>query len=119
MNKINLQEKLGLFQETWTPKIIGALNGQQVKLARLEGEFVWHSHEHEDELFLVLEGSLTMQFRDREVQLGPGEMLIVPRGVEHNPVAPQGASVLLFEPEATAHTGEVEHERTVTDQEWI
>ncbi|MFT7484276.1 MAG: mannose-6-phosphate isomerase-like protein (cupin superfamily) [Candidatus Paceibacteria bacterium] len=119
MKKINLPEKLALFDETWSPKIIGALNGQEVKLARLKGEFVWHSHAEEDELFLVLEGELTMQFRDREVHLSQGDMLIVPRGVEHNPVAPTGASVMLFEPATTAHTGEVVHERTVTDKNWI
>ena len=119
MDKINLAEKLGLFNETWTPKIIGALNGQLVKLAKIEGEFTWHSHADEDELFLVLEGSLTMQLRDREVYLEKGDVFIVPRGVEHNPVSPEGASVLLFEPEATKHTGEVMNERTVTDQQWI
>ncbi len=116
---IRLSDKLATFDEHWTPKIIGALNGQEVKLAKLKGEFVWHSHENEDEMFLVLEGSLTMKFRDHEVELQTGEMLIVPRGVEHNPVSPNGASVLLFEPEATAHTGKVVDERTVTDQEWI
>jgi mannose-6-phosphate isomerase-like protein (cupin superfamily) len=119
MDKVNLAEKLSLFQETWTPKIVGALNGQEVKLAHLSGEFVWHSHDDEDEMFLVLEGSLIMKFRDREVPLAKGEMLVVPRGVEHNPYAPDGASVLLFEPSATAHTGRVQSERTVTDQEWI
>ena len=119
MEKVNIADKLSLFQEKWTPKIIGALNGQEVKLAHLEGEFVWHSHDDEDELFLVVEGSLTMKFRDREVQLEQGEMLIVPRGVEHNPYAPDGASVLLFEPSATPHTGRILSDRTVTDQEWI
>lgn len=119
MDKVNLSQKLGLFQETWTPRIVGALNGQEVKLAHLKGEFVWHSHENEDEMFLVLEGRLIMRFRDREVTLEKGEMLIVPRGVEHNPYAPDGASVLLFEPASTAHTGTTESELTVTDQEWI
>lgn len=119
MKKVNLQEKLSLFQETWTPKIIGALNGQEVKIAKLDGDFVWHAHEDEDELFLVLEGSLVMKFADRDVKLGVGEMLIVPRGVEHMPVAEPGTSVLLFEPANTAHTGKVVSERTVNDQKWI
>jgi mannose-6-phosphate isomerase-like protein (cupin superfamily) len=122
--KINLASKLGLFNETWTPKIIGELNGQQVKLAKLEGELTWHAHADEDELFLVLEGSLTIQYRDEdghqsEVRLEQGDMYIVPRGVEHNPVASEGASVLLFEPASTKHTGELIIDRTVTDQEWI
>ncbi len=119
MDKVNLAHKLSLFQETWTPKIVGALNGQEVKLAHLEGEFVWHSHANEDELFLVLEGSLIMRFRDREVALEKGEMIVVPRGVEHNPYAPTGASILLFEPAATPHTGTTQSELTVTNQEWI
>lgn len=119
MKKINLQHKLALFDETWTPKIIGALNGQEVKIAKLEGDFVWHAHEDEDELFLVLEGSLVMKFADRDVKLEVGDMLIVPRGVEHMPVAEPGTSVLLFEPEGTAHTGDVVSERTVNDQKWI
>ncbi len=116
---VNLKDKLGLFAETWTPKIIGELNGQQVKLAKLKDEFMWHSHELEDELFLVLDGELTIQMRDREVHLKAGEMYIVPRGVEHNPVAGSGASVLLFEPAQTKHTGKHITERTVVDQEWI
>jgi len=114
---INLTDKLGLFDETWTPKIIAELNGQQLKLAKLQGEFVWHSHEHEDELFLVLEGQLSIEFSDRDtVHLSKGDMYIVPRGVEHNPVANEGASVLLFEPAATKHTGKLITDRTVTDQ---
>jgi len=119
MEKVNLDEKLARFDETWTPKIVGALNGQLVKLAKIQGEFMWHSHAEEDELFLCLEGALTIQLRDRDVHLEPGEFFIVPRGVEHNPVAPDGASVLLFEPAGTKHTGEVVSERTVNDQQWI
>jgi mannose-6-phosphate isomerase-like protein (cupin superfamily) len=123
-DKINLASKLGLFNETWTPKIIGELNGQQVKLAKLEGELTWHAHADEDELFLVLEGSLVIQLRDQhghqsEVSLEQGDMFIVPKGVEHNPVASEGASVLLFEPASTKHTGDLIIDRTVTDQEWI
>ena len=113
MNVVNLKEKLAAFDETWSPKIVGALNGQHVKLSKLEGEFVWHSHEHEDELFLVLEGSLELQLRDRVVTLREGEFFIVPRGVEHKPVAHERCSVLLFEPEATVNTGEVESELRV------
>lgn len=116
---VNLSNKLSMFNATWTPKIIGELNGQQVKLAKLKDEFMWHSHEHEDEMFLVLDGELTIQMRDREVHLKAGEMYIVPRGVEHNPVAGSGASVLLFEPAQTKHTGRHMTERTVVDQEWI
>lgn len=119
MKPIDLKEKLSLFDAKWTPKIIGALNGQQVKLAKLEGEFVWHDHAEEDEMFLVLEGSLIMRFRDREERLEVGQILIVPRGVEHQPYAPEGASVLLFEPASTPHTGDVVSELTVTDQDWI
>ncbi len=117
---VNLRDKLARFDETWTPKLIGALNGQLVKLAKLEGELMWHAHEDEDELFLVLEGELTIQLRDRDdVHLKVGDMYIVPKGVEHNPVTTTGASVLLFEPEATKHTGEHMTERTVIDQQWI
>ncbi|MBO6513920.1 MAG: cupin domain-containing protein [Phycisphaerales bacterium] len=116
---VNLKDKLDLFTETWTPKIIGELNGQQVKLAKLDGELMWHAHAEEDELFLVLDGELTIQMRDREVHLKKGEMYIVPRGVEHNPVASSGASVLLFEPAQTKHTGEHITERTVVDQQRI
>ena len=119
MQKINLREKLALFSETWTPKIIAQLNGQELKLAKLEGEFVWHSHEEEDELFLVLEGALTIKLTSGEVHLEAGELFIVPKGVEHNPVSAQGAAVLLLEPAGTKHTGEHLLERTVVDQEWI
>lgn len=120
MDKVNLKQKLALFEQTWTPKIVGALNGQEVKLAKLEGEFLWHAHDEEDEMFLLLEGSLTMCFRDRaDVILEVGEMLIVPRGVEHLPMAPHGASVLLIEPAGTGHTGSTVSDRTVVDQEWI
>ncbi|TNE50655.1 MAG: cupin domain-containing protein [Deltaproteobacteria bacterium] len=111
--KVNLAEKFSLFQEHWTPKIVGELNNQQVKLAKLLGEFVWHQHEHEDELFLVVKGTLHIQFRDREVTLQEGEFLIVPKGVEHKPVAPEEVHVLLFEPASTQHTGEVESDLTV------
>ncbi|HMP02270.1 MAG TPA: cupin domain-containing protein [Gemmatales bacterium] len=117
MHKVNLSEKLALFQDHWSPKIVGELNGQQVKLAKFQGEFVWHQHEQEDELFLVVKGCFRMEFRDRQVWLEEGEFLIVPRGVEHRPVADSEVHVLLFEPASTSNTGNVHHERTVTDLE--
>lgn len=121
MQSINIKEKFSLFTDRWSPKIIGALNGQQVKLAKLQDEFVWHSHEDEDEMFLVVKGTLVMEYRDRKEIVKEGEMIIVPKGVEHNPHTLNGEEVwvLLVEPEATKHTGEVEHERTVNDQPWI
>lgn len=119
MDVINIAEKFGRFQETWSPRIVGELNGQHVKLARLAGGFEWHRHEREDELFLVVEGRLELHLRDRVLELGPGEFTIVPRGVEHKPVAPEGAQVLLFEPVATLNTGDRRSERTVDHPEWI
>ena len=113
MNKVNLREKLSLFDTQWDPKIVGELNGQHVKLVKFQGEFVWHHHEHEDELFLVVKGGFTMEFRDRNVALEEGELLIVPRGVEHRPVAEHEVHVLLFEPATTLNTGNVVTERTV------
>jgi mannose-6-phosphate isomerase-like protein (cupin superfamily) len=110
-DKVNLAEKLALFDERWSPKVIGELNGQLVKLVKTEGEYVWHSHEREDELFLVLDGRLTIHLRDRDVELRPGEYFIVPRGVEHKPAGT--ASILLFEPSATRNTGDVDHEYTI------
>ena len=106
MNKVNLAEKLATFTDHWNPRIVGELNGQEVKLARLQGEFIWHSHEKEDELFLVIGGLLRMEFRDRHVEVGPGEFIIVPRGVEHRPVAEREAQILLFEPVGTVNTGD-------------
>ena len=112
---INLADKLSRFDATWTPHVVAALNGQLVKLAKLDGEFVWHDHAQEDELFLVVEGRLRIEFRDGDVTLGPGELYVVPAGVEHRPVALPTASVLLFEPATTAHTGAVVSDRTVRD----
>jgi mannose-6-phosphate isomerase-like protein (cupin superfamily) len=112
MDKVNLAEKLERIGEHWSPKIVGELNGQQVKLVKLQGEFVWHHHDHEDELFLVLAGEMRIEFRDRTVPLGEGEFLIVPRGVEHRPVAEHEAHVLLFEPATTLNTGNTRSERT-------
>jgi len=109
MDKISLADKLAQIQEHWRPKVVGALNGQEVKLVKFEGEFVWHKHEAEDELFLVIRGRFRMEFRDRAVELGPGEFLIVPHGIEHRPVADQEVEVLLFEPAGVRNTGDVEH----------
>jgi len=119
MEKVNLAEKLGLFHEHWTPRVVAELNGQHVKLAKLLGPFVWHLHEKEDELFLILRGTLRMEFRDRVVVLQEGEFLVVPRGVEHRPVAEAEVAVLLFEPAATLNTGNVREERTVDQPERI
>lgn len=113
MQVVNLREKLALFSDHWNPRIVGELNGQQVKLAKFQGEFVWHSHAGEDELFLVLHGNFRMEFRDRSVEVSEGEFLIVPRGVEHRPVAESEVEILLFEPAVTRHTGDVESELTV------
>jgi len=112
MQKVNLVESLASFSEPWQPRIVGELNGQHVKVVKLRGEFVWYHHESEDELFLVLKGTLTMQLRDGDVVLREGEFFIVPRGVEHRPVADGEAHVLLFEPAGTLNTGNVQNERT-------
>jgi mannose-6-phosphate isomerase-like protein (cupin superfamily) len=119
MQKINLPEKLSRFSDHWSPKIVAELNGQHVKLVKFRGEFVWHRHEHEDELFQVLRGSFRMEFRDRTVDLREGEMLVVPRGVEHRPVADEEVSVLLFEPASTVNTGSAGGDRTVAAPDWI
>ncbi|MBS1536660.1 MAG: cupin domain-containing protein [Bacteroidetes bacterium] len=112
MNKINISEKLSQFHDHWNPRIVGELNGQHVKLAKFQGEFVWHKHEDEDELFYVLSGEFTMEFRDQSVVLHENEFLIVPRGVEHRPVAEKEVSVLLFEPASTLNTGDMVNELT-------
>lgn len=117
---VNLQDKFAAFTEHWSPRIAGELNGQQVKLAKFSGEFVWHSHEHEDELFLVTQGTLRMKFRDGERRVNVGEFIIVPRGVEHQPVCDTPEVwVLLFEPASTVNTGTAGGERTVTNLERI
>src|ERR1700681_2301840 len=113
MDKVSLSEKLAQFTAHWKPKIVGELNGQQVKLVKFQGEFVWHHHDHEDELFLVVKGRFRMEFPDRQVWLEEGEFLIVPRGIEHRPVAEEEAHVLLYEPASTLNTGNVQSERTV------
>jgi mannose-6-phosphate isomerase-like protein (cupin superfamily) len=115
MEKINISRKLSLFSDHWNPRIVGELNGQHVKLVKFKGEFVWHHHEQEDELFYVVEGNFRMEFRDRIVELKKGEFLIVPKGVEHRPVADEEVSVMLFEPASTINTGNNPGEFTKTD----
>jgi mannose-6-phosphate isomerase-like protein (cupin superfamily) len=119
VDKVNVARKLALFGEHWKPKIVAELNGQQVKLAKFRGEFIWHHHEAEDEMFLVLKGRFRMEFRDRHVWVEEGEFIVVPRGVEHRPVAQEEVSVMLFEPSSTRNTGSVQSELTVEEQEWI
>lgn len=119
MNKVSLLQKFDLVTEHWSPKIVGELNGQQVKLAKFQGEFVWHQHEQEDEAFFVMKGNFRMEFRDKVVELNEGEMIIVPRGVEHKPVAEEEVWVMLFEPASTLNTGNVVDEKTKTELEKI
>jgi len=112
MEKVNIREKLYQFSDYWNPRIIGELNGQHVKAVKLKGEFVWHHHDHEDELFLVIKGKLKMEFRDKTVEINEGEFIIVPRKVEHRPIAESEVEILLFEPASTLNTGNIENERT-------
>ncbi len=119
LTKVNLIEKLARFSDYWSPKIVGELNGQLVKLVKFQGEFVWHKHDYEDELFFVIKGQFQIDFRDREVLLNEGEFLIVPRGIEHRPVAENEVHVLLFEPASTLNTGDVQNEQTVSNLERI
>lgn len=112
MKKVNVNQKFSLFSEHWSPKIVGELNGQHVKLAKLKGEFVWHKHDEEDELFFVVKGSFKMEYRDRTVEVSENEFLIVPKGVEHKPVAEEEVWVMLFEPVSTLNTGDTKSEMT-------
>jgi len=118
-DKANLKEKLSHITEHWSPRVVAELNGQHVRLAKLQGEFVWHQHDAEDEFFMVLHGKLRIEFRDGPVELGEGDTLVVPRGVEHRPVAAEEVHVLLFEPAGTQNTGNVVSERTVKDPKRI
>ncbi len=118
-DKINLRHKLALFSTHWDPKIVADLNGQQVKLVKFQGPFTWHKHDTEDELFLVVDGAFDMEFRDRTVRVGEGELIVVPRGVEHRPVAAEEAHVLLFEPATTVNTGDAGGPLTKTALERI
>jgi mannose-6-phosphate isomerase-like protein (cupin superfamily) len=112
MQKVNIAEKLALFTAHWNPKIVGELNGQYVKLVKLQGEFVWHKHDEEDELFYVINGILHMEFRDKTVEVLPNEFIIVPKGTEHRPVAKEEVAVMLFEPKTTVNTGNSEGDYT-------
>ena len=116
---INLADAFATFADYWNPRIVGALNGQHVKLAKFRGAFDFHHHAGEDELFLVVRGRIRMEFRDSEVEIGEGEILVVPRGVEHRPVAEEEAHVLMFEPAGTLNTGNVETDRTISEPEWL
>ena len=119
MEKVNVAQKFSKIPEPWKPRIAGELNGQMVKLGKFQGPFVWHHHEHEDELFFVVKGRFRMELRDKNIWLEEGEFLIVPRGVEHRPVAEEEAWVLLFEPASTLNTGNVQNERTVAQLDHI
>jgi mannose-6-phosphate isomerase-like protein (cupin superfamily) len=119
VDKVNIEEKLALFDERWKPKIVGELNGQYVKLVKFIGEFVWHHHDDEDELFLVVKGRFRMEFQERSDWIEEGEFIVVPRGVEHRPVAEEEAHVLLFEPSSTLNTGNVRNDRTVAELDRI
>ena len=119
MEKVKLAEKLAMFSDHFSPKVVGELNGQHVKLVKFKGEFVWHHHDLEDELFYVVKGSFDMQFREKTITINAGEFLIVPHGVEHRPVAKEEVEILLFEPASTLNTGNVQNELTVKDLESI
>ncbi|MBW3555209.1 MAG: cupin domain-containing protein [Gemmatimonadetes bacterium] len=119
MEKVNLREKLGRIEDHWHPRIVAEVSGMHVKLAKVKGEFDWHHHADEDELFWILSGRLLMQFRDREVWVEQGELIVVPKGVEHRPVAPEEVELALIEPVGTLHTGNVVTARTRTELEWI
>lgn len=117
MDVVNLESKFSQIFDHWQPRIVGELNGQEVKLAKLKGEFIWHVHEDADELFLIVKGSLTMRLRDREVQLNEGDLFVVPRGIEHLPIAEEECHVLLFEPAGTVNTGSARNDRTILEPE--
>ncbi len=119
MQVINIKNKFNLFNEHWTPKIVGELNGQAVKIAKVKGEFIWHDHKDEDELFYIIKGTLKIEFRDETRILNEGEMLIIPKGVEHKPIAEEEVWLMLFEPMAIKHTGDVQHELTVNKYDKI
>ena len=119
MHQININNKLDLFKDYWNPKIIGELNQQHVKLVKLKGEFIWHKHDNEDELFLVLKGHLKIAFRDKTVSIDENELIIIPKGVEHKPIAENEVSVLLFEPKSTLNTGDKKDNFTKQNIDWI
>ena len=115
MKVINLEQKYALFSDFWNPKIVGSLNGQDIKLAKIQGEFIWHKHEHEDELFYVVRGTFDMHFEKDVKTIRQGEMIIVPKGVLHKPVAEKECWIMLFEPNTTRHTGDIDHEMTISE----
>ncbi len=119
MSKVNLAEKFAQIDKYWDPKVAGELNGQSIKLAKLKGEFIWHTHDNEDEFFLVVRGHLTLRLRSGDIELDEGEFFIVPKGVEHLPVADEEAHIMMFEPNTTVNTGNIESDRTITDLEKI
>jgi len=119
MDKVNIEDKFSQFDEHWQPKIVGELNGQYVKLAKLKGEFVWHQHKSEDEMFMVIKGQLLIKLRARDVILNPGEFFIIPRGVEHIPIAEDEVEVMLFEPKSVVNTGDIQDERTLDTSEFL
>ena len=119
MDSVNLSQKFSLFEEHWSPKLVGELNGQHVKIAKVEGEFVWHHHEAADEFFMVIKGDLTIKLPYEDVHLDEGEFLIVPRGLAHKPVAERETHILMFEPANTLNTGNVQGDRTIPAVEWI
>jgi mannose-6-phosphate isomerase-like protein (cupin superfamily) len=119
MKKVNLSQKFDQIQEFWSPRIVGELNGQAVKIAKIKGDFVWHTHKNEAEFFLVIKGKMVIRLRERDIQLEEGEFFVVPRGVEHKPVAEQEAHILMFEPMSTLNTGEVLNKRTIDKVERI
>ena len=119
MDKVNISQKLNLFNEYWSPKILGEVNESYVKVAKLKGEFLWHTHENEEEMFFVIRGELIVKFRDKDVTLNDGEFLIIPRGIEHMPVAQNEVHVMLIEPKTTLNTGDIKNDRTVEKLEFI
>tara|TARA_B100001758_G_scaffold114432_1_gene97955 strand:- start:392 stop:778 length:387 start_codon:yes stop_codon:yes gene_type:complete len=119
MSKINLKEKLSLFSEHWSPKVISELNDYQIKLVKIKGDFVWHNHSETDELFLVIEGEMKIEFKDKTVELNKGEMYVVPKGVEHRPYAENECEIMLIEPKDVVNTGEKENDLTASNDVWI
>ena len=119
MNEVNLADKFSLFNSFWEPKIVGELNGQYIKLAKFKGEFVWHHHENEDEFFMVIKGHLTIKLRNGDIELDEGEFCVIPKGVEHMPVAEEEVHVMLFEPKGTVNTGNADSDKTINDLEKV
>lgn len=119
MDKVNIEQKLSLINEYWSPKIVAELNESYIKLAKLKGEFTWHHHENEDELFLVIKGNLIIRLREKDIHLSEGELFMIPKGVEHLPIAKEEVQVMLIEPKSTLNTGNVVNEKTVEKLDWI